>query len=184
VIHSTAVVDAGAQLGVDVRIWHFVHVCSGAVIGADTSIGQGCYVGNVRIGARCKIQNHVSVYDGVTLADEVFLGPSCVLTNVQHPRAHVDRRASFAATRIERGATVGANATIVCGVSGVAIGEYAFIGAGAVVTHDVAPHALVVGSPARRIGWVCRCGETLPGDLHCQRCDDRYVVDGARIRIS
>jgi UDP-2-acetamido-3-amino-2,3-dideoxy-glucuronate N-acetyltransferase len=181
-IHPTAVVEPGAQIGEGTRIWHWVHVAPGARIGARCSIGQGCYVGPVEIGAGCRIQNHVSIYEGVTLEEDVFLGPSCVFTNVEHPRAHVSRRASFAATRVGRGATIGANATIVCGVS---IGAYAMIGAGAVVTRDVVPHALAVGVPARRIGWACRCGETLPAatpaaELACARCGDRHAeVDGA-----
>ncbi|MBA3539612.1 MAG: N-acetyltransferase [Deltaproteobacteria bacterium] len=171
-IHPTAVVEPSVELGEDVRIWHFVHVMHGAVIGDGTSVGQGCYIaGKVRIGKGCKIQNHVSLYDGVTVEDEVFLGPSCVFTNVTHPRAHVVRKDSYARTLIHRGATVGANATIVCGVT---IGEYAMIGAGAVITRDVLAHALVVGTPGRRIGWACRCGETLPEALACQRCGDVY----------
>ena len=146
-VHPTAIVEDGAQLGDGVRIWRWVHVRAGAVIGDATSIGQGCYVGAVTIGRGCRIQNQVSLYDGVTLDDDVFLGPSCVFTNVKHPRAHVSRKHAFAATRVGRGATIGANATIVCGVS---IGAHAMIGAGAVVTRDVAAHALMIGAPARR----------------------------------
>lgn len=173
-IHPTAIVEAGAQLGEHVRIWHWVHVRADAVIGAGTSIGQGCYIGAVSIGRGCKIQNHVSLYDGVTLDDDVFLGPSCVFTNVGHPRAHVSRKHAYEPTTIARGVSIGANATIVCGV---AIGAYAFVGAGAVVTRDVAPHALVVGAPARRIGWACRCGETLPaGDRVQCPCGDTYSI--------
>lgn len=180
-VHPSAVVDPGAQLADDVRIWHFVHVCAGAQIGVATSIGQGCYIGNVQIGAGCKIQNNVSIYDGVSVADDVFLGPSCVFTNVQHPRAQVSRKHNYATTRIDHGASVGANATIVCGVRGIVIGAYAFIGAGAVVTHDVPPHAIVVGVPARQIGWACVCGERIDTNepLHCQRCTAAYdLVDG------
>jgi UDP-2-acetamido-3-amino-2,3-dideoxy-glucuronate N-acetyltransferase len=178
-VHPTAIVEAGARLGDGVRVWHWVHVRDGAVIGERTSIGQGCYIGAVAIGRGCRIQNHVSIYDGVTLDDDVFLGPSCVLTNVKHPRAAVSRKDAYAATRIGRGATVGANATIVCGV---AIGAYAMIGAGAVVTHDVPPHGLVIGTPARRVGWACRCGETLPASdsaitrVRCARCGDAYEL--------
>lgn len=183
-IHATAIVEPGAHVGEDTRIWHWVHVLPGARIGARCSIGQGCFVGGaVRIGDGCRIQNHVSIYDGVTLDDDVFLGPSCVFTNVAHPRAHVDRRGGYAATHVGRGATIGANATIRCGV---AIGAYAMIGAGAVVTRDVAPHALVVGTPARRVGWACRCGESLPRalELRCTRCGDSYVErDGALAHI-
>ncbi|HEY0192343.1 MAG TPA: acyltransferase, partial [Kofleriaceae bacterium] len=145
-IHPTAIVEPGARIGDRVRIWHWVHVLGSAVIGDDTSIGQGCFVGAAVIGHGCKIQNHVSLYDGVHLDDDVFLGPSCVFTNVTHPRAHVSRKHAYAPTRVGRGATIGANATIVCGTS---IGAYALIGAGAVVTRDLAAHALAVGAPAR-----------------------------------
>lgn len=172
-IHATAVVDEGAQIGPGTRIWHFVHVMPGAVIGERCVIGQGCYIGNVRVGAGCKIQNNVSIYDGVTLEDDVFIGPSCVFTNVLHPRAHVERKTEFAPTLVRRGASLGANATIIAGVT---IGEYALIGAGAVITDDVPAHAIVVGNPARRIGWACPCGETLPDTLICARCGLRTVV--------
>jgi UDP-2-acetamido-3-amino-2,3-dideoxy-glucuronate N-acetyltransferase len=172
-IHPTAIVEAGARVGAGTRIWHWVHVMPGAQIGARCSIGQGCFIGAVRIGDGCRIQNGVSIYDGVTLEDDVFLGPSCAFTNVAHPRAHVPRKASYAPTLVGRGATVGANATIVCGVS---IGAYAMIGAGAVVTRDVPPHALVVGVPARQVGWACRCGETLPPSLACEACGDAYAA--------
>jgi UDP-2-acetamido-3-amino-2,3-dideoxy-glucuronate N-acetyltransferase len=164
-IDPTAIVEGpDTHVGAGTRIWHHVHVMPGAWIGDRCSIGQGCFVGRVRIGHGCRIQNHVSVYDGVTLDDDVFLGPSCVFTNVKHPRAHVSRKDAYAATHIGKGATIGANATILCGIT---VGAYAMVGAGAVVTADVAPHAIVVGSPARRIGWACRCGETLPASLRC-----------------
>jgi UDP-2-acetamido-3-amino-2,3-dideoxy-glucuronate N-acetyltransferase len=172
-VHPSAIVDAGATIGDGTRIWHFVHVAAGARIGARCSIGHGCYVGNVAIGDGCRIQNHVSVFDGVELAADVFVGPHVAFTNVAHPRAQVSRRAEFAITRVERGASLGANATVRCGVT---IGAYAMIGAGAVVTHDVAPHAIVVGTPARQSGWACRCGETLPGSLICARCGERLAV--------
>jgi UDP-2-acetamido-3-amino-2,3-dideoxy-glucuronate N-acetyltransferase len=167
------VVDAGAVLEAGVRVWHFAHVCAGARVGAGTVLGQGTYVGpGVEIGRGCKLQNHVSVYEGVTLAEEVFVGPSAVFTNVRTPRAHVSRRGEFALTRVERRATVGANATVVCGVT---LGEACFVGAGAVVTHDVPPRALVLGSPARVRGCSCDCGERLPGAaLTCGRCGARY----------
>ncbi|NVB77525.1 MAG: N-acetyltransferase [Kofleriaceae bacterium] len=176
-IHPTAIVDGpNTHVGADTRIWHFTHVMAGAWIGNRCVIGQGCYIGKVRIGHGCRIQNNVSIYEGVTLEDDVFLGPSCVFTNVKHPRAHVQRKSEYARTLVCKGATIGANATI---VSGVTIGEYAMIGAGAVVTADVPPHALVVGAPGRRIGWVCACGETLPADMKCTRCGDRYAeLDG------
>jgi UDP-2-acetamido-3-amino-2,3-dideoxy-glucuronate N-acetyltransferase len=177
-IHSTAIVEDGALVGAGTRIWHWVHVMPGAQIGERCSIGQGCYIGAVRIGHGCRIQNHVSVFDGVTLEDDVFLGPSCVFTNVTHPRAHVSRRTDYGSTIVARGATIGANATILCGVS---IGAYAMIGAGAVVTRDVPAHALVVGAPARQRGWACRCGETLPASLACARCGAAYAAAGSTL---
>ena len=172
-IHPTAIVEPGAQIGAGTRVWHWVHVMGGAKIGENGSIGQGCFIGNVTIGNGCRIQNHVSVYDGVTLDDDVFLGPSCVFTNVKHPRAHVARKDEYAPTRVGKGATIGANATIVCGVT---VGAYAVIGAGAVVTGDAPPHAIMAGVPARRIGWACRCGETLPDHLVCDGCGETLVL--------
>lgn len=181
-IHPTAIVEPGARIGAGTRIWHWVHVMPGAQIGARCSIGQGCYVGAVQIGDGCRVQNGVSLYDGVTLEDDVFLGPACAFTNVAHPRAHVSRCAELAPTRVARGASIGANATIRCGVI---IGSYAMVGAGAVVTRDVAPHALVVGAPARRVGWACRCGETLPASLTCARCGETYAERaGALARVT
>ncbi len=178
-VHPTAIVDEGAEIGEGVKIWHWVHVRAGAKIGEGTSIGQGCYVGAVEIGRGCRIQNHVSIYDGVTLEDDVFLGPSCVFTNVTHPRAHVSRKHAYEHTVVGRGATIGANATILCGV---AIGGYAMIGAGAVVTGDVPAHGLMIGAPARRVGWACRCGETLPPGtrVQCRGCGDRYELSDGR----
>jgi UDP-2-acetamido-3-amino-2,3-dideoxy-glucuronate N-acetyltransferase len=178
-VDPTAIVEPGAVIGADTRIWHWVHVMPGARIGERCSIGQGCFVGNVAIGNGCRIQNHVSIYDGVTIADDVFVGPGCVFTNVAHPRAHVSRKAEYAPTRIGRGATLGANATIVCGVT---IGDYAFVAAGAVVTHDVPAHALVAGVPARIAGWACRCGETLPASLACSRCGESLPVEVTQAR--
>ena len=172
-VHETSCVDDGVKLGSGTRIWHFCHLLSGSIIGQDCSLGQNCMVGpDVAIGNRCKIQNNVSLYNGVELADDVFCGPSCVFTNVRNPRAHVSRKSEFDRTYVGRGATIGANATIVCGSS---IGEYAFIGAGAVITHDVPDHALVVGNPARRIGWVSRAGERLGADLVCPRTGEEYA---------
>jgi UDP-2-acetamido-3-amino-2,3-dideoxy-glucuronate N-acetyltransferase len=158
-VHDSAVVDHGAKIGPGTKVWHFVHVMPGARIGERCVIGQGCFIGNVRIGDHVHIQNNVSVYDGVTLEDHVFAGPSCVFTNVINPRSEVSRKHEYRPTLVKRGASIGANATIVCGVT---IGEYAFVGAGAVVRTDVPPYALVVGVPARRIGWMCACGERLP----------------------
>lgn len=154
--HPTAVVDRGARVGAGTKIWHFCHVMSGAQIGPRCVLGQGVFVsGRARVGAGCRIQNNVSIYDGVVIDKDVFVGPSAVFTNVRNPRAAVDRRSMLESTIVSRGATIGANATIVCGVT---IGEYAFVGAGAVVATDVAPHAVVTGVPARRSGWICRCG--------------------------
>jgi UDP-2-acetamido-3-amino-2,3-dideoxy-glucuronate N-acetyltransferase len=159
-IHPTAVVDEGAQLGEGTRIWHFCHVMGGARLGRGCVLGQNVFVAaSVTIGDRVKIQNNVSLYDGVTLEDDVFVGPSVVFTNVHHPRAEVPRRDQYRPTLVRRGATLGANCTVVCGAE---IGEYALVAAGAVVTAPVRAHALVAGVPARQRGWVCRCGAPLP----------------------
>lgn len=172
--HETAVIDAGARIGNGTRIWHFVHVCAGAEIGAGCSLGQNVFVANrVRIGDGVKIQNNVSVYDNVTLEDGVFCGPSAVFTNVYNPRAEVSRKDEYRDTLVRQGATLGANCTIVCGVT---IGEYAFIGAGAVVTKDVPAFALIVGVPGRRRGWVSHAGEILNEDLICPREGRRYRI--------
>jgi UDP-2-acetamido-3-amino-2,3-dideoxy-glucuronate N-acetyltransferase len=174
-IHPTAIVDDGAQIGEGTRIWHWVHICGGARIGAGCSFGQNVFVGNkVVIGNNVKVQNNVSIYDDVILEDDVFCGPSMVFTNVINPRSHVSRKDEYKPTRVRRGATIGANATVVCGHT---IGEYAFIGAGAVITRDVVPYALMVGTPARRIGWMCQCGEKLlrqEGKTTCQVCGLAY----------
>jgi UDP-2-acetamido-3-amino-2,3-dideoxy-glucuronate N-acetyltransferase len=181
-IHPSAIVDEGARLGEGTHVWHFAHVCAGARIGPGCSLGQGVFVGNdVQIGARVKIQNNVSVYDAVTLQDDVFCGPSMVFTNVINPRAAVPRKAEYRRTLVQRGASLGANCTIVCGTT---IGEYAFVGAGAVVSRDVAPYALVVGVPAERIGWMSRHGERLrlpatgQGEAVCPTTGERYRLDG------
>jgi UDP-2-acetamido-3-amino-2,3-dideoxy-glucuronate N-acetyltransferase len=181
-IHPTAIVDDGAVLGDGCRVWHWVHISGGARIGAGCSFGQNVYVGNdVAIGDNVKIQNNVSVYEGVILEDDVFCGPSMVFTNVVNPRSHVSRKNEYQTTLVKRGATIGANATIVCGVT---LGEYAFIGAGAVVTHDVLPYALMIGVPARRLGWMCQCGERLPdtGVGTCTGCGTTYERQGGGIR--
>jgi UDP-2-acetamido-3-amino-2,3-dideoxy-glucuronate N-acetyltransferase len=180
--HDTAVIDPGAQIGDGSKVWHFSHVCAGARIGEACSLGQGVYVGNdVTIGARVRVQNNVSVYDAVTLEDEVFCGPSVVFTNVMNPRAAISRKHAYRRTLVREGATLGANCTIVCGVT---IGRHAFIGAGAVVRHDVPDHALVVGVPARQIGWVSRQGERLElpvcgdGEAACPATGERYRLEG------
>jgi len=177
VIHPSAIVDEGAEIGDETRIWHWVHISSGARIGERCSFGQNAFVGNkVVIGNNVKVQNNVSIYDDVILEDDVFCGPSMVFTNVINPRSHVSRKSEYKATLVKRGASIGANATIVCGYT---IGEYAFIGAGAVVTRDVKPYALMVGTPARRTAWVCRCGEKLPslaGDVTCPACGCKYEI--------
>lgn len=158
--HETAIIDEGAQIGAGSRIWHWVHVCGGAKIGKCVSLGQNVFVGNkVVIGDNCKIQNNVSVYDNVTLEEGVFCGPSMVFTNVYNPRSLIERKSEYRNTLVKRGATLGANCTIVCGVT---IGEFAFVGAGAVVNKDVKPYALVVGVPARQIGWMSEYGEQVP----------------------
>jgi UDP-2-acetamido-3-amino-2,3-dideoxy-glucuronate N-acetyltransferase len=179
-IHPTAIVDAGASLGEGTRVWHWVHICAGARIGADCSLGQNVFVGNrVIIGRNVKIQNNVSVYDNVTLEDDVFCGPSMVFTNVYNPRAAVSRKHEYRDTLVKRGATLGANCTVVCGVT---IGEHAFVGAGAVVKRDVPAYALVTGVPARQIGWMSRYGERLAlplqgdGEAVCTASGEAYVV--------
>jgi len=174
--HESAYVDEGAKVGKGTRIWHFCHVMAGAEIGEGCTLGQNVFVAKgVRIGDGVKIQNNVSVYEGVTLEDGVFVGPSAVFTNVRTPRASFPRNRSedFLPTVVKRGATIGANATIVCGVT---IGEWAFVAAGAVVTKDVPPYALVAGVPAKRVGWACECGEILPfeGDRVTCSCGRAY----------
>ena len=181
--HPTAIVADGASIGDSTRIWHWTHVRDGAEIGSGCTLGQNVYVApTARIGDDVKIQNNVSVYDGVILENGVFCGPSAVFTNVTTPRSHVDRSDEFETTRVGRGATIGANATVLCGLT---IGDFAFVGAGSVVTSDIASHALVVGNPARPVGWSCRCGHRLPEPdprTWCDRCDDRYLLDNQNLR--
>lgn len=179
-IHSSAIVDEGAQIGDGSRVWHFAHVCAGAKIGVGVSLGQNVFVGNrVIIGDRCKVQNNVSVYDNVTLEEGVFCGPSMVFTNVYNPRSLIERKDEYRDTLVKKGATLGANCTVVCGVT---IGEYAFVGAGAVINKDVPAYALMVGVPARQIGWMSEFGEQLnlrEGYALCSQTGAIYtLVDG------
>lgn len=186
-IHPTAIVDDGAQLGEGCRVWHFTHVCGGARIGAGCSLGQNVFVGNdVVIGDNVKIQNNVSVYDAVTLEDDVFCGPSMVFTNVYNPRSAVSRKSEYRRTVVRRGATLGANCTIVCGVT---IGQHAFVGAGAVVNRDVPDFALMLGVPARVAGWMSRHGERLAlplageGEAACPVTGERYVLRDGHVML-
>lgn len=184
-IHPSAIVDDGAQIGEGSRVWHFAHVCAGARIGAGVSLGQNVFVGNkVVIGDRCKVQNNVSIYDNVTLEEGVFCGPSMVFTNVYNPRALIERKSEYRDTLVRRGATLGANCTVVCGVT---IGEFAFIGAGAVVNKSVPPYALIVGVPGRQIGWMSAYGEQLDlpvagdGEATCAHSGEKYRLRGGKL---
>jgi UDP-2-acetamido-3-amino-2,3-dideoxy-glucuronate N-acetyltransferase len=175
-VHPSAIVDKGAEIGEGTRIWHWTHICGGARIGKQCSFGQNVFVANdVVIGNHVKIQNNVSVYDAVHLEDNVFCGPSVVFTNVYNPRSEINRKHEFRKTLVKQGATLGANCTIVCGIT---VGNYAFVGAGAVVNRDVAPYALMLGVPAKRYGWMCRCGVRLHGTgrVDCD-CGAAYIVD-------
>jgi UDP-2-acetamido-3-amino-2,3-dideoxy-glucuronate N-acetyltransferase len=184
-VHESAYVDEGATIGAQSKVWHFCHVMPGAVIGSRCNLGQNVVVMNgVTVGDNCKVQNNVSLYEGVVLEQDVFCGPSMVFTNVMNPRSHVSRKNEYRATLVKRGASIGANATIVCGTT---LGEYCFIGAGAVVTRDVAPFALMAGVPAKRIGWMCQCGERLPGaktgEVTCAACGSRYSVSASAVTM-
>jgi UDP-2-acetamido-3-amino-2,3-dideoxy-glucuronate N-acetyltransferase len=186
--HETAIVDEGAQIGDDSRVWHWVHVCGGASIGRGVSLGQNVFIGNkVTIGDSCKIQNNVSVYDNVHLEEGVFCGPSMVFTNVHNPRSLIERKDEYRDTLVKKGATLGANCTIVCGTT---IGEFAFVGAGAVITKDVKPYALMVGVPAKQIGWMSEYGEQLDlpltgdAEITCPHTDDKYQLsDGLVTKV-
>jgi len=184
-VHPSSFVDEGAIVGKGTKIWHFCHVLPGAVIGERCNVGQNCVImPGVKLGNNVKMQNNVSVYEGVELEDDVFCGPSMVFTNVGTPRSHVNRRGEYERTLVKQGASIGANATVVCGNT---LGRYSFVGAGAVVTKDVKDYALVVGNPARQIGWMCHCGERLAltaGQATCARCGTRYSErQGALTRL-
>jgi UDP-2-acetamido-3-amino-2,3-dideoxy-glucuronate N-acetyltransferase len=185
-IHPSAIVDPGAVIGDGSRVWHFVHVCGGARIGRGCSLGQGVFVGNdVVIGDNVKIQNNVSVYDAVTLEDDVFCGPSMVFTNVYNPRSLIERKSEYRTTLVKKGATLGANCTIVCGTT---IGEFAFVGAGAVVNKDVRPYALMVGVPAKHVGWMSEYGEQIPlptqgeGQYTCPHTNQAYILSQDQLK--
>ena len=187
-LHPTAIIDDGAQIGENSRVWHFVHVCGGARIGSNVSLGQNVFVGNgATIEDNCKIQNNVSVYDSVHLGEGVFCGPSVVFTNVYNPRSSIERKSAYRDTVVKNGATLGANCTIVCGVT---IGEYAFVGAGAVINKDVPAYALMVGVPAKQIGWMSEFGEQLALPLTgaqeaiCEHTGELYRLDGAKVTKS
>ena len=187
-VHPSAIVDDGAQIGEGSRVWHFAHVCGGARIGKGVSLGQNVFVGNkVVIGEKCKVQNNVSVYDNVTLEEGVFCGPSMVFTNVYNPRSLIERKSEYRDTLVKRGATLGANCTIVCGTT---VGEFAFVGAGAVINKDVKPYALMVGVPARQVGWMSEYGEQIPlpvkgkGEYTCPHTGTRYTLDGDTLTTS
>ena len=186
-VHESAIVEEGAQIGVNTRVWHFSHVCGGAKIGEGCSLGQNVFVGNkVTIGNNVKVQNNVSVYDNVCIEDDVFCGPSMVFTNVYNPRSFIERKKEFRDTLVKRGATLGANSTIICGVT---IGEFSLVGAGAVINKDVKPFALMVGVPAKQIGWISKYGEQLDlplegnGTTTCEHTGEQYLLENGFVSI-
>jgi len=180
-VHPSSIIDDGASIGDGTKIWHFSHIMKNVRIGPNCILGQNIMVGNgVTIGARCKIQNNVSIYSGVLLEDDVFCGPSCVFTNILNPRAHIDRKSEFKETIVRKGVTIGANATILCGIE---IGRFALIGAGSVVTSSVQPYSLMIGNPARHVGWVGESGETLDEQLICPSTGQRYRFDDQNILV-
>jgi UDP-2-acetamido-3-amino-2,3-dideoxy-glucuronate N-acetyltransferase len=191
-VHESSYIDDQVQIGEGTRIWHFCHVLKGSSIGNSCIIGQNCMIGpNVAVGNRCKLQNNVSLYPGVTLEDEVFCGPSCVFTNVYNPRAFIERKHEFRQTLVRRGATIGANATIVCGAT---IGRYALIAAGAVVKKDVPDYAVMARVPARQVGWACKCGTTLKANgqglmaageimMRCKYCGNEYALKDGQFLV-
>lgn len=188
-VHPSSFLDEGAVIGAGTKIWHFCHVMSGAQIGRDCKIGQNVFVGaNVIIGDNVKIQNNVSIYTGVVIEDDVFLGPSMVFTNVLNPRSHIERKSEYQATRVKQGTSVGANATLVCGVT---LGRYTLVGAGSVITEDTPDYALVYGNPAKLKGWICQCGVKLPFEqaadeerITCEVCDCEYVKRRNSIKLA
>jgi UDP-2-acetamido-3-amino-2,3-dideoxy-glucuronate N-acetyltransferase len=186
-VHPSAIVDAGAQIGEGSRVWHFTHVCCGAKIGKGVSLGQNVFVGNkVTIGDKCKIQNNVSVYDNVTLEEGVFCGPSMVFTNVYNPRSLIERKNEYRNTLVKKGASLGANCTIVCGIT---IGEFAFVGAGAMINKDIKPFALMVGVPAKQVGWMSEFGEQIPlplageGSYICPQSGQKYLLENGKLKV-
>lgn len=185
--HPTAIIDEGAEIGDNSIIWHWSHICSNSKIGRDVKVGQNVFVAdNVVIGDRCKIQNNVSIYDGVTLESDVFCGPSMVFTNVYNPRSHINRKDEFKKTLIKKGASLGANCTVICGVT---LGEFSFIAAGAVVTKNVKPYALIVGIPGKQIGWISQYGEKIPlpivgsGEYLCKKTGQKYILKNNNILL-
>ncbi len=179
-IHESSFADEGAKIGEGTKVWHFCHIMGSAIIGKNCVLGQNVFIGNkVELGNNVKVQNNVSVYEGVVCEDDVFLGPSMVFTNVINPRSTVNRKNEFKKTIVKKGATIGANATIVCGIT---LGEYCFIGAGAVVTRDVKPYSLMTGVPARQKGWVSRSGSVLGKDLTCPESGEKYILEGGLLK--